>query len=144
MFATTALGILGLGAALWMLFTLAIYALPFWIGMMTALHLLEAGQGVILSVGTGLFAGAATLALGEIAFARIRSVPVRLVIASAYAGPAGIAGFHAAKGLAELAGAGPTAETLLSWLGALVIGGTAWGRITTPASPDEEGALPPA
>lgn len=140
MVVTTALGILGFGAALWILFNLAVYALPFAIGLTTAMHLLEAEQGVVLSLGAGLFAGAATLVVGEFTFARVRSVPIRLVIASAYAGPAGIAGFHAAKGLAELAGAGPLPATLLSWLGALIIGATAWTRITTPASLDEDGA----
>lgn len=131
MVVTTALGILGFGAALWILFTLAIYALPFAIGLTTAMHLLDADQGVVLSLGAGLLAGAATLVVGELAFARVRSVPIRFAIASVYALPAGLAGFHAANGIAELAGAGPLPATLLSGLGALAIGGTAWTRITT-------------
>jgi hypothetical protein len=130
MFFSTLFTLFGLGAICWVLFNLAVYALPFAIGLASGMYLYETGQGVFLSILAGLFIGGLVAALGEFAFDRIRSVPLKLTIGLIYAIPAGIAGFHAAKGLAELGGAGAVAIIILSWLGALVVGGTAWARVS--------------
>lgn len=133
MFFSTLFTLFGLGALCWILFNLAVYALPFAIGLTSGMYLYETGQGVFLSIIAGLFIGGFIAALGEFAFDRIRSVPLKLAIGLIYAVPAGIAGFHAAKGFAEFGSAGAVTITILSWLGALVVGGTAWLRLRNPA-----------
>ncbi|WP_175501167.1 hypothetical protein [Poseidonocella pacifica] len=130
MFASTLFTVVGLGALCWLVFNLAVYALPFAVGLTTGLYLHEAGQGVLLSLIAGLFVGGFITALGEFAFDRIRWPPLKLAVGLIYAIPAGIAGFHAAKGLAEFGSAGAGTTTFLSWLGALIIGGTAWARVS--------------
>ncbi|HEY9037656.1 MAG TPA: hypothetical protein VIN05_01750 [Roseovarius sp.] len=130
MLVSTLFTLFGLGALCWILFNLAVYALPFAIGLTSGMYLYETGQGVFLSIIAGLFIGSFIAALGEFAFDRIRSIPIKLAIGLIYAIPAGIAGFHAAKGLAEFGSASAAAIAILSWLGALVIGGTAWARVT--------------
>ncbi|MDW3221289.1 MAG: hypothetical protein R8G34_00105 [Paracoccaceae bacterium] len=130
MLVSTLFTLFGLGALCWILFNLAVYALPFAIGLTSGMYLYETGQGVFLSIIAGLFIGGFIAALGEFAFDRIRSIPIKLAIGLIYAIPAGIAGFHAAKGLAEFGSAGAATITLLSWLGALVVGGTAWARVS--------------
>ena len=130
MFFSTLVTLFGLGALCWILFNLAVYALPFAIGLISGMYLYEAGQGVFLSIIAGLFIGGFIAALGEFAFDRIRSIPLKLAIGLIYAFPAGITGFHAAKGLAEFGNASAVAITILSWLGALVVGGTAWARVS--------------
>jgi len=130
MLVSTLFTLFGLGAICWILFNLAVYALPFAIGLTSGMYLYETGQGVFLSIIAGLFIGGFISALGEFAFDRIRSIPIKLAIGLIYAIPAGIAGFHAAKGLAEFGSAGAATITLLSWLGALVVGGTAWARVS--------------
>lgn len=130
MLVSTLFTLFGLGALCWILFNLAVYALPFAIGLTSGMYLYETGQGVFLSIIAGLFIGGFIAALGEFAFERIRSIPIKLAIGLIYAIPAGIAGFHAAKGLAEFGSAGAATITLLSWLGALVVGGTAWARVS--------------
>ena len=130
MVASTLFTIFGLGALCWVIFNLAVYALPFAIGLTTGFYLYETGQGVFLSVFLGLFVGGFFAALGEFVFERIRSGPVKLAVGLLYAGPAGIAGFHAAKGLADFGGSGGLTITIISWIGALVVGGTAWARIS--------------
>ncbi|MCW1933696.1 hypothetical protein [Pararhodobacter zhoushanensis] len=130
MFFSTLFTLFGLGALCWILFNLAVYALPFAIGLTSGMYLYETGQGVFLSIIAGLFIGGFIAALGEFAFDRIRSVPLKLAIGQIYAVPAGIAGFHAAKGLAEFGGSSGPTITLLSWIGALVVGGTAWARVS--------------
>ncbi|SFQ61237.1 hypothetical protein SAMN05421853_11318 [Roseivivax halotolerans] len=130
MLVSTLFTLFGLGALCWILFNLAVYALPFAIGLTCGMYLYESGQGVFLSIIAGLFIGGFIAAVGEFAFDRIRSIPIKLAIGLIYAIPAGITGFHAAKGLAEFGSASAAAITILSWLGALVIGGTAWARVT--------------
>src|SRR6056297_2620346 len=130
MFFSTLFTLFGLGALCWILFNLAVYALPFAIGLTSGMYLHETGQGVFLSIFAGLFIGGFIAALGEFAFDRIRWAPLKLAVGLIYAVPAGIAGFHAAKGLAEFGNAGAATITLLSWLGALVVGGTAWARVS--------------
>jgi hypothetical protein len=130
MFFSTLFTLFGLGALCWILFNLAVYALPFAIGLASGMYLYETGQGVFLSITAGLFIGAFVAALGEFAFDRIRWAPLKLAIGLIYAIPAGITGFHAAKGLAEFGSADAATITLLSWLGALVVGGTAWARVS--------------
>jgi hypothetical protein len=130
MFFSTLFALFGLGALCWILFNLTVYALPFAIGLTSGMYLYETGQGVFLSIVAGLFTGGLVAAVGEFTFARIRSVPLKLAIGLIYAVPAGIAGFHAAKGFAEFGSAGPFTITILSWFGALVVGGTAWARVS--------------
>ncbi|WP_299790789.1 hypothetical protein [uncultured Marivita sp.] len=130
MFFSTLFTLFGLGALCWILFNLAVYALPFAIGLTSGMYLYETGQGISLSIIAGLFIGGLVAALGEFAFDRIRSIPIKLAIGLIYAIPAGIAGFHAAKGLAEFGSAGTVTITFLSCLGALVVGGTAWARVS--------------
>ncbi|WP_424986406.1 hypothetical protein [Microbulbifer sp. S227A] len=127
---STLFTLFGLGALCWILFNLAVYALPFAIGLTSGMYLYETGQGVFLSIIAGLFIGGFIAALGEFAFDHIRSVPLKLGIGLIYAVPAGIAGFHAAKGFAEFGSAGSVTITILSLLGAVAAGGTAWARVS--------------
>ena len=113
MFFSTLFTLFGLGALCWILFNLAVYALPFAIGLTSGMYLYETGQGVFLSIIAGLFIGGFVAALGEFAFDRIRWAPLKLAIGLIYAVPAGIAGFHAAKGLAEFGSAGAADHHLL-------------------------------
>ncbi len=144
MFLSAILNVLGLSLLCWALFTLAVYALPFFVALSTGLYLYEADAGLPTAVTAAFFAGAATLLAGQIAFATIRSVPIRLAIGALYALPAGVAGFHAIKGLSEFGGAAEGWTLIFAGVGALVVGGTAWARVAALAGPDDEalGASP--
>ena len=65
-------------------------------------------------------------------------MPTRPAPGALYAIPAGIAGFHPLKGLAEIGGAGETWTLMLGSIGAIVIGATAWVRVAAPAGPADE------
>lgn len=138
MFLSAILSVLGLGLLCWALFNLAVYALPFFVAVSAGLYLYEAEAGLMVSVAAAFIAGAATLIAGQIAFATIRSVPIRLAIGALYALPAGLAGFHAIKGLSEFGGADETWTLVFAGIGALVVGGTAWARVAALSGPDEE------
>lgn len=130
MLASTLLALFGLGTLGWIAFNLAVYALPFAIGMASGLYVYETGNGAYLAVFFGLLAGAFVIALGKFAFERARRPLFRLVIGFIYAAPAGMAGFHAAKGLSGFGGSGDTTIMLHSWVGALIVGGAAWARVS--------------
>jgi len=102
------------------------------------MHVHDSEVGLLAAFAAAFDSGAVTLLAGQIAFATIRSVPVKLAIGALYAAPAGIAGYHAIKGLSEVGGAGETWTLLFAWVGAIVAGATAWARIASLAGPNED------
>src|SRR5580658_4777974 len=96
------LSVFGIGFFCWLLFTLAVHALPFFAGLSAGLAAFHSGAGVIGALVVGVLAGGATLAIGQIAFATVRTPLIRALIGLLYAVPAGIAGYQASLGLAEI------------------------------------------
>ena len=137
MIMSTILSLLGLGVICWVLFNLAVYALPFFVAVTVGHTLYTSEVGLMGAILAAFVAGAATLVLGQIAFATIRSTPIRLALGALYALPAGIAGFHAIKGLSGIGGASETWTFVFASVGAVVVGVTAWARIAALAGPDE-------
>jgi hypothetical protein len=99
---------------------------------MAAFH---GGAGVLGALLVGIVAGALTLAIGQIAFAVVRPLPVRAAIAAAFAIPAAIAGYHAVLGLSQIGVPSLLWREVFAWIGAVFIGGTAWARMTVFAEP---------
>ena len=138
MFISAILSALGLGLLIYLLFTLAVYALPFIVAITVSMYVYGTDAGVIAAFVSAFFAGAITLIAGQIAFATIRSMPVRFAIGAVYAAPAGIAGYHAIKGLSAMGGAGDIWTLVFAWIAAITVGGTAWARVASVAGPDED------
>ena len=136
MFLSVLLSVVGLGFLCWLLFSLAVYALPYFVAVTVSYYAFENGAGPIVAIAVALFAGAVALILGQVAFATIRSPTIRLAIGALYALPAVLAGFHAVKGLSETGGAGETWALVLASIGAIIVGATAWVRITSLAGPE--------
>lgn len=125
--------VLGLFAGLymlWLLFSLAVYALPLYAGIGLAFWMHGAGFSYAPSILAGFAAGFATLFAGQLLFALSGSPLLRLAIALLFAVPAGVAGYHAVHGVMALAIDPGAALTALSWLGATIIAATAWTRLT--------------
>lgn len=138
MFVSALLSVLGLGFMVYVLFALAVYALPFFVAVTVGMHVYDSEAGLVAAFVSAFLAGGATLVAGQIAFATIKSVPVRLAIGALFAAPAGIAGYHAIKGLSEIGGAGEAWTLVFAWIGAVVVGTTASARIASLAGPDED------
>ena len=122
--------VFGIGFFCWLLFTLAVYALPFFAGMTAGLAAFHTGAGVIGALIVGVLAGGATLAIGQIVFAMVRSPLIRAVIALLYAVPATIAGYHATLGLAHIGVPSEAWREVFAVIGAVLVGGTAWARMS--------------
>lgn len=142
MFVSAILSVLGLGFMVYVLFALAVYALPFFVAVTVGMHVYDSEAGLIAAFVSVFLAGGATLVAGQVAFATIKSVPVRLAIGALFAAPAGIAGYHAIKGLSEIGGADETWTLIFAWIGAIVVGATAWARIASLAGPNEGAPAP--
>ena len=129
------LSILGIGLFCWLIFTLAVYALPFFIGLTAGMAAFHSGGGVIGALLVGIVVGALTLGIGQISFAVVRPLVLRATIAAAFALPAAIAGYHAVLGLSQIGVPSLVWREVFAWIGALFIGGTAWGQMTVFAEP---------
>ena len=113
----------------WLLFALAVYALPFFAGLSAGLAAYRSGSGPIGAIIVGVVTGAVTLLLGQVAFAKVRSPLIRTAVALFFAAPAALAGYHAALGLASVAIPGEGWRDAIAILGAIIVAVTAWIRI---------------
>ena len=136
------LSVFGIGFFCWLLFTLAVYALPFFAGLTAGLAAFHSGSGVIGALVVGVLAGGATLAIGQIAFATVRTPLIRAAIALLFAVPAAIAGYHATLGLAHIGVPSEGWREAFAVVGAVLVGGTAWARMSlfVPPHVDRRGA----
>jgi hypothetical protein len=136
----------GIGFFCWLLFTLTVYALPFFAGLMAGRAAFHSGSGVIGALVVGILAGVATLAIGQIAFATLRTPLIRAAIALLFAVPAAIAGYHATFGLAHIGIPSEAWREAFAIVGAVLVGGTAWARMSLFVPPyiDRRGAGGPA
>lgn len=129
------LSVFAIGFFCWLLFTLAIYALPFFAGLTAAFAAYHHGAGVLGATVVALVVGFLTLAIGQLAFALIRSPAIRAGIALAFAVPAAMAGYSATFGLLHLGIASEAWCTAFGVFGAALVGMTAFARLTTVTRP---------
>lgn len=80
-------------------YTLAVYALPFMLGMEAARLAYASGSGLIGAGLVGLIAGAAAYGLLVVLFMAVRTPILRLAVALVFAAPAAIAGFALVHGI---------------------------------------------
>lgn len=111
-----------------LLWSLAVHALPVWIGMLAATATWNAGFGAGLALAAGLAAATATLALGQLLIGVTSSPLLRAGVALGFALPAAIAGYHAAHGIAARVIALQWSQIAVSAVCAAIIGASAWLR----------------
>jgi hypothetical protein len=136
------LGFVGLGYLCWLIFALAVYALPLFAGVTAGLAAYHSGSGPIAAIAVGAIVSVIVLLAGQIAFRTLRSTPVRAAIALVFAVPAAIAGYHAAHGLAHLVVAIEAWRETMGIAGAIMVATIASARITLSAPNDAGQDLP--
>ena len=130
------LGFVGLAYLCWLLFALAVYALPFFAGVTAGLATYHSGSGPIAAIIVGAIAASITLIAAQIAFATLRSPLIRAVIALLFAMPAAIAGYHAALGLAHIGISAEGWRQAVAVAGAIIVAATACARMALSVPPD--------
>jgi hypothetical protein len=140
-----ALSIAAIGYLLWLLFTFAVYALPFYAGLSSAVFAYQHDAGLIGAAVVGIVTAGLVFGTGQVLFATLRSPMARSAVAIAYSAPAGVAGFYSLKGLAAATGTGEPWATMFCTVGALVVAAVAWIRVSAfyPGDP-VQGVRPPA
>ncbi|MBR1177068.1 hypothetical protein JQ617_24160 [Bradyrhizobium sp. KB893862 SZCCT0404] len=124
------LNTVGIGLFCWLIFALAVYALPFFIAVSIGMMAFHGGSGIVGALLVGMASGALTLAIGQVSVAVSRSLALRIAIATAFAVPAAVAGYHVVFALSQIGVPSLAWREAFACLGAVCIGGTAWTRLT--------------
>lgn len=132
-------GVAAIGALGWLLFTLAVFALPFFAGVTAGMWAHQLSAGWLGGILVGLVAAGLTLAVGQLLLTFVRPLWVRMAIALAFVAPAAIAGYHATHGIVKLTMPSDTWQTVFSVIGAIAVGVTALVRIAALASAEPSG-----
>ena len=114
----------------WLLFTLAVFALPFFVGLTLGIWAFHSGAGVLGGILVGLVAGVATFGVGQFALAFVPWTWLRLLIILLFVAPAVVAGYSATYGIAHMAMPSATWQTIFAVIGAAAVGITAFLRFT--------------
>jgi uncharacterized transporter YbjL len=119
----------------WLLFTLAVFALPFFIGLTIGIWAFHMGAGMLGGIVVGLVAGAAAFSIGKLALGFVPWTWLRLLIMFVYAALATVAGYCATREIAQLATPSPTWQMTFAIVGVIAVGMTALIRVTGMAPP---------
>jgi hypothetical protein len=123
----------------WLLFTLAVFALPFFVGLTVGIWAFHTGAGVLGGILVGLAAGGATFGIGQFALGLVPWTWLRLLIILLFVAPAVVAGYSATYGIAHMAMPSATWQTIFAVIGAVAVGVTAFLRFTGMATPGPAG-----
>jgi hypothetical protein len=124
------LSVFAIGFFCWLLFTLAVYALPVFIGITAGFAAYHHGYGIGTAIVIAFASGIVTLLIGQLALSVTRIPILRAGIALVFALPAGIAGYFATLGIAHLCVSSGALAMALAVTGGVLVFGTAWMRMT--------------
>jgi hypothetical protein len=128
-----------IGFFCWLLFTLAVFALPFFVGLTVGMWAFHTGAGALGGIIVGVVAGGAIFGLGQIALAFLPSAWLRLVIILLFVAPAAVAGYNATHGIAQIAMPSAAWQMIFSVIGAIAVSVTTFVRFTGLAAPGRSG-----
>ena len=123
----------------WLIFSLAIYALPVLAGLAAGSLAYGSGSGTPGAAVVALAVAALIYALGQVAIERSRSPSVRLSILAVYVVPAAAAGYGIVHGVAASLVPSPAWQFVFAIVGGVVVGASAWARMNAFAPPGEPG-----
>lgn len=133
------LSIAAIGVYCWLLFTLAVFALPFFAGVTAGIWAHDTGAGWLGAIVVGAVAAALTFGIGQFLLLFVRPLWARIAIALAFVAPAAIAGYHATHGIVKHTMPSEGWQVAFSIIGAVAIGATALIRLVAMGPPDLTG-----
>jgi hypothetical protein len=136
------LSIAAIGFFCWLLFTLAVFALPFFAGITAGAWAHDTGAGWLGAILVGVVAAGLTLGIGQVLLGIVRPLWARMLIALAFVAPAAIAGYHATHGIVKHTMPSETWQLVFSVFGAIAVGVTAFARVTAMAATGPTGQHP--
>ncbi|MDA9398534.1 hypothetical protein, partial [Bradyrhizobium sp. CCBAU 45389] len=94
--------LVGIGFFCWLLFTLAVFALPLFVGLTIGIGSFHTGAGAIGGAAAGLVAAGASIGIGQLALTLVPWTWLRLLIILIYVAPTTFAGYSATHGIAQM------------------------------------------
>lgn len=131
--------IAAVGFFCWLLFTLAVFALPFFAGIGAGVWAYHTGAGWLGATVVGVVGGGLTLGVGQFLLLTVRPMWAKLAIAINFVAPATVAGYHAVHGIVKHTMPSETWQIVFSITGAIVIGITAFFHVASMATVDHSG-----
>jgi hypothetical protein len=128
LFAVTAL-LIGI-----LLIRLAIHTLPVCCAWLAAQAVFASGAGLLAAIAAAALAAIVTLALAQLMLGVARSPATRIAVGFAFALPAGLAGYHAMRGIAAAIMPASIWQQVLPMMAAVTIAVVAWNRFGTAPS----------
>lgn len=110
-------------------YTLAIYALPFLLGLAAAQFAYHTGSGLIGAGLVGLFSAGVAFGVLAVLFETIRSPVIRLIVALVFAAPAAMAGYALVYGITKEAVPSDIWRQIFCIVGGGFVGVAAWMRL---------------
>ncbi len=123
---------LGIGLLIGLMFQMAIFALPLFAGVTAGRFAYDTGAGALGAILVGAATAVAALGLAQVILVVTRSTALRLMIAVAFAAPAGLAGYYLVLGFSHIGGAHGVWQPIFASIGAVMVAGAAVGRLATP------------
>ncbi len=117
------------------LFTLAIHAFPFFVGLTAGIYSFQVGMGPFAAIVIGFIVACCTLVVGRYAFSVVRGPVVRLLIRLLFAVPAARAGYDMTLALSHIGIPSEGWRESFAMLGAIAVGSTAWARVSMQTDP---------
>ena len=135
------LSIAAIGFFCWLLFTLAVFALPFFAGVTVGAWAYHTGAGWLGTIVIGVIGAGLTLGIGQLLLMVVRPLWAKLLIALVFVAPAVMAGYHATHGIVKHTMPSETWQVVFSVIGAVAVGVTAFMRVAGMAatSPSSQG-----
>jgi len=118
-----------IGLLCWLLFTLAVFALPAFVGLTAGAWAHSTGAGIPGAIMVGVVAAAVTFAIGQLVIALARPMWLKLSVAVIFVAPATVAGFHATHGIVKHLMPSDAWQITFSVIGAIVVSITAFVRV---------------
>ena len=113
----------------WLLFTLAVYALPLFMGVTAGVFAYQTGAGWPGAILIGAISAAVTLVVGNMLLTSARHPFARMAIALLFVAPAAVAGYYATHGIVRHTGPSEAWQLAFSIIGAIAVGSTAFVRV---------------
>ena len=126
-------------ALCWLLFTLAVFALPFFAGVTIGIWANATGAGILGGVILGAVAAATTFGLFKLLLLVARPTWMKLLVILVFVAPAAVAGYHATLGIVKVTMPSDTWQLIFATVGAIAVGITAFMRLPMMAPPGPAG-----
>ncbi|MFG1303017.1 hypothetical protein V5F34_02635 [Xanthobacter autotrophicus] len=128
-----------IGVLCWLLFTLAVFALPFFMGVTASTWAYGTGAGWLGAIVVGFLAAGGTFTIGQLLLLFARPLWLKLLVVLAFIAPAVAAGYAATHGIVKHTMPSETWQLIFSGVGALAVGLVAFIRLTTLFPPEGSG-----